>query len=31
MPDRVILKLSRYLENRTNNMIPTLRDILFST
>jgi len=23
MPDHIILKLSRYLENSTNNMIPT--------
>jgi len=30
MPDHVILKLSRYLENSTNNMIPTHHNILFS-
>ena len=29
MPDHIILKLSRYLENSTNNMIPTYRNILF--
>ena len=30
MPDHITLKLSRYLENCTNNMIPTLRNILFN-
>ena len=30
MPDHIILKLSRYLENSTNNMIPTHRNILFN-
>ena len=30
MSDRIILKLSRYLENWTNNIMPTFRDILFS-
>ena len=30
MPDRIILKLSRYFENATNNTIPTHRNILFN-
>ena len=30
MPDHIILKLSSYLENWTNKMIPTIRNILFS-
>jgi len=30
-PDHIILKLSRYLENSTKNMIPTFRNILFNT
>jgi len=29
MPEHIILKLSRYFENSTNNMIPTQRNILF--
>jgi len=30
MSDHIILKLSRYLENSTNNKIPTNRNILFN-
>src|SRR6218665_1703981 len=30
MPDHIILKLSRYLENTINNMIPIHRSILFN-
>jgi len=30
MPDHIILKLSRYLENSTNNKIPTHHNILFN-
>jgi len=29
-PVHIILKLSRYLENSTNKMIPTYRNILFN-
>jgi len=31
MPDHIILKLSRYLENSTNNTIPAHRNILVNT
>jgi len=30
MPDHITLKLSRYLDNSTNNIIPTHRNILFN-
>jgi len=30
MPYHITLKLSRHLENSTNNMIPIHRNILFS-
>jgi len=30
MLDHIMLKLSRYLENWINNMIPTQRNILFN-
>jgi len=31
MPDHIIIKLSRYLEKSTKNMIPTHRSILFNS
>jgi len=30
MPDHIILKLSRYLDNSTTNMVPTHHNILFN-